>query len=47
MAHYVQNYALFTFLALLVGLKGVITRVGKTQNQLPYKYVPSSGQILN
>ena len=43
----ISKTVLFTFLGLIMALKEGITGVGKTQNQLSYKYVQSSGEILN
>ena len=43
----VQNYVLFTFLALKMALKEDTSRVGKTKNQLTYIHAPSSGKIMN
>ena len=47
MVHFGQNCVLFTFPALLMTLKEGANGIGKLKNQLTYKHVTSSGEILN
>ena len=47
MAQGAITFVLFIFLALLMALKGGAAGLGKTKDQLTFKKVPSSGEILN